>query len=414
MMFNAALAQAAPDYVRTISFEGNEVTEESLLRQQMFITEGDEMDIKKVERSVQAIMDLGLFSDVSYYLAEDYLASDAEAHAVDLVILLEEKFYLFVLPRVRIDDDELHLGLQLHWDNIAGLNHSMRLLVEDRGSKQGVQETRQRFSYEYPNVNGSAYSMGVLADKTNTVDENEIDAVIDRRDSRLGMDVTRWLNADGRTQGWFIGFGGELRQRENRVISGSLNSETLDAVLLRFDYGYSVVHEYAYNRGGKEFGYDLEVSDDRFGSNTEYVRHLLYYRSYYRFKSRPGDNLNVQTLFGHATADILGDAAFSLGSSADLRGFDNNRYEGNTLILVNMEYLTPTDFHKPLRYVVFMDVGSVYDSFREIRHENLKTGVGFGIRWKIPRFVKLDLRVDVGYAINDEDYHISFGARHAF
>ncbi|TNF37462.1 MAG: outer membrane protein assembly factor, partial [Gammaproteobacteria bacterium] len=136
--------------------------------------------------------------------------------------------------------------------------------------------------------------------------------------------------------------------------------------------------------------------------------------SYYRFKSRPHDNLNVQTLFGHASNDILGDAAFSLGSGDDLRGYDNDRFEGNTLLLVNMEYMTPMEVYPTFRYVYFLDIGNTYDEVSDIKHGSLKTGAGVGFRWKLTAFVKLDLRMDIGYGFYDSDYHISFGTRHTF
>ena len=404
--------QAEPR-IRSISFEGNEVTQESLLRREMYITEGDALDLKRLQKSVQAIMDLGLFEDVSYYLAEDYMG-DAPGGEVDVVILMEEKYYLLILPRGRVDEEELHLGIQLYWDNIWGLNHSMRFLLEDRGSTAGVSENRQRITYDYPNVQGSRFGLNFHLLNMNDVDENEIDGIINRKDRLLGLGISKWLNPEGRNSGWFIGMGIDAQYRENEVVTGTRLDEKLEAMIFHLRYGYQEVHEYAYSRGGREYGYNIDVSDDRLGSNSEFIKHLMYYRSYYRSRSRPDDNLNVQVQLGYSTDDILGDAAFTLGSSQDLRGYDNSRYEGNTLLLVNMEYLTPKYNYRSLRYVYFLDIGSTYDDFSDITHEHLKTGFGFGIRWKIPKFVKLDLRMDIGYGISDEDYHVSFGTRHAF
>lgn len=406
-------AEAEPR-IRSISFEGNRVTEESMLLREMYIKEGDVLDEQRLQKSVQAIRDLGLFEDVSHFLAEDYTDPDDADNVVDVVILLEEKYYLLILPRARVDDDEMHLGIQVYWDNIWGLNHSMRFLVEDRGATEGVSEQRQRITYNYPNVNGSRYSLGFQLLNMNDVDDTEVGGAVNRKDGLLGINLSKWLNPAGRNQGWFIGLGIDAQYRENLVISGSLQDEKLDAIILKLRYGYQSVHEYAYNRGGKEFGYQLDVSDGDFGSNSEFVKHYLYYRSYYRSRSRPDDNLNVQTLLGYATDDILGDAAFSLGSSQDLRGYSNNVYEGNALLLMNIEYLTPKYNYRSLRYVYFLDIGSTYNDFSEILHENLKTGIGFGIRWKIPKFVKLDLRMDIGYGISEDDYHVSLGTRHAF
>lgn len=412
-VFYSASVNAAPR-IRTISFEGNLVTQESLLLREMYVAVGDELDEAKVKASVQAIMDLGLFKSVHYYLAEDYTGIDPETDVVDLVILLEEKFYLLIIPRVRVSDEATTLGMQLRWDNVFGLNHSMHALYEDRGTTAGVHETRERFEYEYPNVNGSRFSLNMRLTHANAVDENEIEGPINRKDVDLAMAVFKWLNPRGRNHGWYTGIGLNYRQRENLSITGSVADENIDAMVLELKYGYSKVHEYAYNRGGKSFGYNVDIADTDLGGNSDFVRHFLFYRSYYRFDSRPDDNLNVQALFGHSNMDILGDAAFSLGSGDDLRGYDKDRFEGNTLLLFNIEYLRPMASYPTFRYVYFLDIGSTYDEISDIKHGNLKTGAGVGFRWKLAAFVKLDLRLDVGYGFEDDDYHVSFGTKHIF
>ncbi len=411
--FHASVVEAVP-HIRSISFEGNHVTQESLLLREMYVKEGDELNEELIEKSVQSIMDLGLFESVSFYLAEDYTSGRQDNDAVDLVIILVEKYYFFIVPRMRVDEEEVHLGIQLRWDNIFGLNHNLRFLVEDRGSTAGVEEKRQRIRYYYPNVYGSRYALGFQVLNVNDVDESDTNGVINRKDKLFGVNVLKWLNEAGRNRGWFTGAGVDFRYRENEVVSGSLTSEELDALVLKLRYGFKDVHEYTYNRGGKEFGYEIEISDDALGSDSEFVNHLLFYRSYYRFKSRPNVNLNVQTLLGHSTEDILGDTAYTLGSSKDLRGYDNSSFEGNTLLLVNMEYLVPRKTYPSLRYAYFMDIGNTYEEFRDIKDGDLKLGIGFGFRWKIPKFVKLDLRVDFGYGVSEDDYHVAVGTRHTF
>ncbi|HEY9049892.1 MAG TPA: BamA/TamA family outer membrane protein [Gammaproteobacteria bacterium] len=412
-VFYSVSINAAPR-IRTISFEGNLVTQESLLLREMYVAVGDELDEAKVQTSVQAIMDLGLFKSVHYYLAEDYIGIDPEKNVVDLVILLEEKFYLLIIPRVRVSDETTTLGMQLRWDNVFGLNHSMNALYEDRGTTAGVHETRQRFIYNYPNVNGSRFSMSMRLTHANDVDENEIEGPINRKDEELALGIFKWLNPQGRNHGWYAGLGLNYRQRENLSIDGSIADDSIDAMVLELGYGYNKVHEYAYNRGGKAFGYNVDIADEALGGNSDYVKNVLFYRSYYRFNSRPDDNLNVQVMFGHANTDILGDAAFSLGSGDDLRGYDKDRFEGNTLLLMNIEYLRPMETYPSFRYVYFLDVGNTYAEISDIKHDALKTGAGIGFRWKLAAFVKVDLRVDVGYGFADEDYHISFGTRHIF
>ena len=402
----------AETHIRSISFEGNFVTEESLLLREMYVKEGDQTDLEKIEQSVQGILNLGLFKSVSYYLVEDYTSSDEDG--VDLVILLVEKIYLLILPRVRINEDETSLGIQLRWDNIFGLNHEMRFLIEDRGTSNGIEEGRQRITYKYPNINGSKFELNFRLSNQNGVDEIDEFNFVNRKDKDFGIGLFKWLNPDGKNKGWFAGIGTNYSSRENETVLGFLSNSELDAVVIEMQYGFKDVNIYAYNRGGKEFGYTLDASHHSLGSESEFFKHRLYYRSYYRFESRPKDNLNVQTMLGHSTNNILDDTAFSLGSRQDLRGYDSGTFSGNTMLLLNIEYMKPSTIAPSLRYVYFVDIGNTYDDISEIIDGHLKTGVGMGLRWKIPAFVKVDLRLDFALGLAVDDYRVSFGSKHVF
>ncbi len=408
MMLYSLAAGAADTRIGSIIYQGNTVTQASVLDREIYIQPGDLLDERKVEKSRQAIMDLGLFRHVSYVI----MGSATDKETVDVVFTVVEKYYLLILPRARADDNELHYGLQLRWDNAWGLNHNIRMLVEDRGDTSGIDENRNSLSYYYPNIQGTPYNIDIEWQSINEVDET--DGLINRQDDEFGLALSRWLNPSGRNRGWLIGSRFKYQKRINEVLSGSQVSSQIDAVIFGMEVKYTSISDFEYNRGGKSYSYNLDVSDDRFGSDTDFSRHELVYRSYYRVSDNPLSNLNVQTILGHSNNDFLGEKAFSLGSSDDLRGYENDRFEGNTKLLTNIEYMFPHPGYPIVRYVYFVDLGNTYDAFEDILHKPLHVGVGFGLRWKIRSFVKLDLRADAGYGITDEDYHFTFGTRHAF
>lgn len=408
-----ATAQAITT-IRSIHFEGNDVTQDIFLRRTMYIAEGSTFDEVCLEESIQALMDTGLFKEVSYSVSSDIPEDeDAADSQIDLVIKVREKHYLLVVPRLRIRDNETHIGVQLRGDNLFGLNHSLRYLVEDRGVTSGIDEKRNEVKYFYPNINGSNYSLDFEFISENEVDISEPGFEVNRSDQLAGINVHHWLNSSGRNYGWFANVGWAVRERMNDMLDPALADETLDALVLRLGYGYSKTHDYGYNRAGKEFGYAVDISHRVLSSDSEFARHELYYRSYYRFPDRPLDNLNVQTILGHATHDIMGDEAFGLGGE-DLRGYEPSRFMGNAMLQINMEYLRPFKNHPRLRYAGFIDFGNTYEDVADVIHGGLKTGVGAGLRWKIPSFVKLSLRVDVGYGIHDKDYRITAGTHYAY
>ncbi|MBI3186452.1 MAG: hypothetical protein HYZ31_01120 [Gammaproteobacteria bacterium] len=398
----------------SISFEGNDVTDEVFLRRTIHFAEGSVFDEACLEESIQALMDTGLFKQVNYYISSDIPEDEeAEQSQVDLVIRVREKHYLLVLPRIRVRDNETHIGVQLRWDNMWGYNHSLRYLVEDRGSALGIEQQRNEFYYYFPNVNGSSYSLEFFNVEQNEVDESDPGLEVNRIDSSSGFSVHRWLNPYHRNYGWFANIGCSVRDRYNDMLDVALVDDKMSALVLRLEYGYSKTHDYGYNRAGKEFGYAVDISNRMFGSEAEFARHELYYRSYYRFPSRPLDNLNVQTILGHASHDIMDNEAFDLGGE-DLRGYDPGRFTGNALLQINMEYLRPFKDHPQWRYAGFIDLGNTYEDVADVVHGGLKTGVGVGLRWKVLSFVKLSVRIDLGYAINDSSYRITAGTRYSY
>ncbi|MCW8934758.1 MAG: BamA/TamA family outer membrane protein [Gammaproteobacteria bacterium] len=404
----------AVSIINNVRYKGNEITQASVLNREIYITPGTEFNEALIEKSRQAIMDLGLFKSVRYYLEEDYTSvkTNSMVSLVDVIFVVEEKYYLLVIPRLKINDEEIHVGLQLKWDNAFGLNHETRFLAEDRGTTSGIGESRYSFRYFYPNWNNSAYNIDITLQTENEVVDSE--NVIDRQDDMFMFAVSRWLNERGRNRGWFAGVSVLYQHRLFEDVIVNANSENIDAVVLGAEVGYININNYAFNRGGKSYGYKLDWSHDSFGSESEFTKHLLYYISYYQFDKYPTSNLNVQMQIGHSSEQFLGEDTFSLGSSDDFRGYDNNRFTGNTIFLTNFEYLFPQVDYPVIRYAAFIDIGNTYDQLSDIFHEALHVGAGFGLRWKIRAFVKLDLRADLAYGFEDEDYHFSFGTRHTF
>ena len=401
----------AQEIIRSIQFEGNKVTHESVMRREMYITEGDEFNIQRLERSVQAIMDLGLFKSVTYAISRSDDAGDSQ---IDITIVVEEKIYWYVLPRGKLEEDVPVYGAKLYLDNFLGLNHSVNAVYDVTHSSAGIRELRRTLDYYYPNFYGTRYALDFSIEEQNTVDENEPGGDVNRTSRRAHLYTVKWLNDDGRNHGYYASFGFGVERNFNDPLQTADATDIENANILGLAYGYKQVHEYEYSRGGKSIEYSIGVSDPAFGSDSIFTTHSFRYKSYYTFDSLPGRNLNVQTRIAHSTGNILGDDAFTLGNSNGLRGYDNHAFEGNDLLLVNVEYLTPSSFSPAFRYVYFWDIGNTYDQPRDLTSLALKSGIGFGVRWKIRFLVKVDIRLDVAWGVNDDTNHITLASRHAF
>lgn len=400
--------------ITTIEFVGNNKTNEAILLQEMQSKVGDELNVQTVNADVQSIMDLNLFKDVDYYLYSD--GDEIFDNDVKLVIEVKEKYYLFVLPEIRIDEEDktIHYGVRAYWDNISGTNQSLRLKLREHGDVLGVQDIRQSLVYKMPRIDGSPYTLELFNQyRDAAIDEIGFDPQL-RNENKYGFNVERWMNLKSRSSGWYIGGGLYTEQRHNEAL---LDSDTSnpdyegDFVELRF--GYKKINQYLFNRRGKDLGYILDTTKLFSNEEESYTKHLLYYRSYYRLKSRPMNNLNVQVQLGVSDGDYLGDTEFSLGGKT-LRGYEKDSYTGNTLFLMNIEYLVPFSGDPAYRYGLLFDVGNTYEKLHDVDLSELHAAIGVGFRWKLASFVKVDIRLDMGYAIDTGDTNILLNSRHLF
>ena len=223
-----------------------------------------------------------------------------------------------------------------------------------------------------------------------------------------------WLDDQHNYHGPYLDVGFSINNRDQKTIGTNTIVNSASSNTIGFELGNKRSHVHQFNRSGMDYGYSLNIASSAFGSDSTYFKHMLFYRNYITFDSRPNENLNIQTILGHATSDVLGDKAFILDFRNDLRGYARGRFQGNAMYLVNIEYMTPSSYSPNLRYLGFIDAGTTSDSIETLSEETVHLGVGFGIRWKVPAFVNLDIRIDIGYGVSDENVQATFGTRNAF
>lgn len=407
-----AATQAMASVIASIEFIGNKNTQAFVLLQEMRSQVGDELDIATVKEDVQAIMDLHLFRDVKYSVYDSISKNN-----VRLVIRVTEKHYLFVLPEIRVDevDKALHYGVRAYWDNIAGTNQSLRLKLREYGETLGVQDIRQSLEYTMPRIDGSPYTLNFFTEYRESVIEYSAADPQFRQEKKIGFNVDRWRHLDNRSSGWYLGTGLYREERNNSALyDGDVSLADLQGNFLQLRFGYQKINEYLFNRRGKDFGYILNTNRILFNEEDRFTKHLIFYRSYYRLKSHPMNNLNVQMQLGASDGDYLGDNVFSLGGS-ELRGYsERGLYNGNAMVLMNIEYLVPFSNNPAYRYGVLLDVGNAYDRAKDIDFKGLHTTIGLAFRWKVAAFVKVNIRLDIGYATDTGDSNIILNSRHLF
>lgn len=395
-------AQEPNGTIDAIRFEGNKVTKESILRQEMIVREGDPIDMGKIERSRQAIMNLGLFKTVKADVVE-------EEGRHTLVIAMEERFYILPLPLLdaRVDQKTYSYGMELRADNLMGLNQRLNLKYENKKSVGGdVPASKQgEFKYNYPRVVGTDNSLGVggkLVREDIEESENGILTGSYQRDTRsFYFNVSRYLKAGWISQGWVFGGGMGIVQQVFRDQQGTgLDYEDSQALEVNVGLDYRAVEQHPYHREGSAYGYNLALALPGIGSDYSYTRFNSYLRNYTALGAVDA-NINTQVKVGLATGSSFDSPAYSLGSS-ELRGNEENVAIGNAMLQINTEYHHHLSGYRQLRGVVFMDVGNAWPGPREIDLGKLYPSIGVGMRWRVQSFVDLTLRADFAYAIDSE------------
>lgn len=388
------------DVIAAIEFSGNELTRDRVLLQEMTVKVGDRADPEAIERSRQAIMNLGLFKSVRADLGES-------AEGKVLRITVEEKLYILPLPRLDAKPDGSYsYGMELVLNNVAGLNQRVKLiyLQKESADRDAALKKEATLQYSYPRVAGSVYQFGLgLRFEREDQDVPDNDQVIARyrHDTRnVSVGVSRWLAPRGPSRGWYAGGGLVVRQEDYTHLWGAAQRYSDgQAVSATFDVGYYDVREFPYRREGQAFGYAGQLGLPPLASDYSFNRSLFYYRAY-RPVGASGANLNGRVQFGLANGRPFGEDAYSLGGATSLRGYESGYASGNAFALANVEYLHPVSGYPQMRAVGFVDVGNVYPGVMEADLGSLLTGIGVGLRWRVQSLVNVTLTLDAAYGVD--------------
>ncbi len=411
-------AAAGLPLIREVLFTGNAVTRREILDQEMLVHVGDPADPALIEKSRQAIMNLGLFVSV-------LASTETRDDGVALRIHVKEKFYILPVPKLnRNEQNQISLGAEIAIDNLGGLNQQLKLRYETEEAP-GLSEgeiTSYYAGYFYPRLVGTPYNLRTEISKdvspAEAVSGTSLISLYEKDAWFANLMLTRWLNPIGPSRGWLTGGGLVWRRNIYDFVSGLPDPAFQDskAVGVTASLQFIDVVDYLYSRSGIDYGYAGEYGSKTLGSDTHYTRHELYYRRYFLLDGGNHENIDVQAKLGLSSGDMfLGDLyAYGIGGSKSLRAYDSGSITGNAYVLLNVQYLRPLFGYNPLRGTVFLDAGNAYPNNLELHLGKLHWDVGLGLRLRLKVFVKVDLRLDVAYAPETSRTRVFLGTREMF
>ena len=402
----------AGETITDIRFVGNKVTQPRTMLQEMVVHVGDPANPGRIEKSRQAIMNLGLFKNVKTELLPD-------ANGKILQITVIEKFYFLPIPRLnRNADGDISYGAQLRMDNVSGLNQQFRLTADkSRQAGTGIQTKNYSVDYSYPRIHGGPYNFDFSGqdqpDKVTVAPDGVTPVEYNRESRSANFMVSRYLKSGGPSEGWRAGSGMARSEQVYSYVSGpsGLFNDNHATAWTNF-VDYTMVQDYVYSREGKSYGYNMQVGIPLLGSDSRFAQHNFYYRQYIPVTSKTHHNLDIQFQLGLSTG--FSGPVYSLGGSGNLRGYPRNSIAGRSFLLTNIEYVAPIDGHPAIRGVVFVDAGNTYDGNSSINPFRVRADVGVGLRWRSESFVKFELRLDFAYALNGPSHKIYAGSGQMF
>jgi len=393
---------ASLDTVKDIQISGNKKTKESIILQEVFFGEGDGANEELILKSVQSIKDLGLFESVTHETTRDQQGN--------LIVRFDvkEKSFNFILPKLnRNGEGDITTGIVWRSENLFGRNQQSKLTLAHRTFEDTDEEkeVQIKWRYRYPRISGGPYSLSINAVTEDTRLEETVGmntGEFDRDHSLINMLVGRWLRKQGPSKGLTLSFGPTWETFEHEFISGTpgiLPDITAQGIIGRLEGYY--VQDHLMSRSGKHFIYELTIVDEELGSDINYVKHYFVYRNYVPLNGLEHTNFNYQFRFATISRPILGPPEFKAGGSTALRGFDRDEVEGNTFAILNLEWLRPLFNRETLRGALIFDLGNAWEELDDISLSGLRYSAGIGLRWKLKRFVRTDIRLDVAHGLSD-------------
>lgn len=416
--------------VAQIVIQGNKITKTHVIRRYIKLEEGELFNSNKLRLSLNRLQGLGFFNDVNI----NFEPAD-DPNDVILVLTVEEGRTGRLGFNVSYGTQSgFGGGLSYENTNIGGNAH--RLTVGfDLGDREEYWLT-----YEQPFMSGKvmAWKVGVYKQ-----------AWEDLYYYFGGRDIFRY---DRDKTGAYVGFGKKFRDDslynwyltlDWHKVTNSTNKDwsTIQAEnnltpegiqFIRDDLGdgtyYSAtasfrrlnIDEYLPYTKGDVQTLNVQVGQaDVHDINYNFVKYWMETRFYLPvdkllkdfFESSFGSNQDRPIMFaariiaGSATGDVPYEELYTVGGDTTLRGYEDEQFRGEKMLLGNFELRIPLD--KAFGIVFLYDVGRAWRDGGGVSFgSDLEYSYGFGVRLNTPLG---NIRLDYAKGRDDDRFHFGFG-----
>ena len=405
-------------FVGNIYIDGLESTAEKVIRREIRLKPGDPLSAGKVRQSMARIYNLGFIDGV-----EPQLIPTRQRDVMDININVIEGRPGMVSAGIGYSSvDEFVGSIQFQHLNVFGLGQRVNAMAEFGFGQSARRNYQLDWTEPYIlNQNMSLTLSGYQVERTR--DYNRVQSAY--REMRRGGSATvgpRFSEVIFLS----VGYSYENVHLDDTNFPRTRLYEIEDYNSFRIDTGISrdnissIITSLAYDTRdvyfdpsrGQRQSISVRYASDKLGGNTNFVkttfRSSWYFPTFWRFVL--GVNFTVSRADGYANQDVPLYERYYIGGADTVRGYDYQQigYPSGARIMgvANVEYKFPIVMEKRrtiLQGVFFYDIGGSWEKFGTvntnvgIEHDNLRSGVGFGIRFATPMF---PLRLDWGYGLN--------------
>ncbi|EFQ23316.1 surface antigen (D15) [Aminomonas paucivorans DSM 12260] len=398
-----------------IIIQGNKKTKDYVIRRQLKLKQGDLFNATILRHSLNRIQGMGYFEDVNVGFEPSENPS-----VVNMVLTVEE-------GRTNKIGFSIGHGSQSGWS--GGINYQ-DTNWQGLGTKFSVGfETGNReqywASYEQPFMDQETYAWKVGAYKRKWEEQDEYEKgqwKFQYDQEKTGAYVGVGKKFKGNDQlSWYLTL--DWHKVENTILSGDVTPQ--DLVELEDGTNFSVTGSLtrntldpylSYPRGDVEI-LSVEQGIAALGGDWDYTKYWLEARYYtplfglmdflemdFGFTEDNPLLFAARVRAGSSSGTVPWAEMYTLGGADTLRGYDDDYYRGEEMLLGNFELRIPME--QNLSLVFFYDVGKAWKKSlgESFSFSDLQSDKGIGLRVKTPIG---NLRVD--FAQGDDENQTNFG-----
>lgn len=415
--------------VAQIIIQGNKITKTHVVRRYIKLKEGDQFNSNKLRLSLNRLQGLGFFNDVNVNFEPADNPDD-----VILVLTVEEGRTGRLGFNVSYGTQSgFGGGLSYENSNIGGNGHRLTLGF-DLGDREEYWAT-----YEQPYMSGKvmAWKLGIYkqawSDLYYYYGGNDI-FEYDRDKTGAYLGFGRKFTEES-IYNWYVTLDWHKVSNEpNKDITSLPDLSLEDIEAIQNDLGdgtyYSVttsfrrynVDEYLpYTKG------DVETLNIQYGQadvrnkDYDFVKYWLETRLYLPvdrllkdfFETSFGANqdrpmmLAARVIGGMSSGEVPYEELYTLGGDTTLRGYQDEEFRGDKMVLANFELRIPLD--KAFGIVLLYDIGRTWydgEGVGSYASGDWEYSYGFGVRLNTPLG---NIRLDYAKGRKDDRFHFGFG-----